>query len=337
MMKRSFVLIGIAVMAAALLGMTPTFANKLRLVPSTHFGLALAAKHIKLYLPVVVQAGKSNSPASTATPTRTPAPGSDPVILLTGDSRSGCDAGGTAVAKLLDTLPTSWPLLFNGDATNSGAYSEFTNCYNTTYGRHKAQIKPVPGNHEYDTAGGSGYFRYYGSQAGVSGKGYYSFDVGAWHIVALNTEISHTAGSAEELWLKSDLAAHVNKCTLAYWHEPRFSSGEHGDNLDMGALWTDLYNANAEVVMNGHDHDYERFAPQNPSGVADSVRGIREFVVGSGGVAERAFGSIKANSEVRNNNTWGVLEMTLHASSYDWKFLPVAGGTFTDSGSGTCH
>ncbi len=279
-------------------------------------------------------------PTATAVPptaTFTPAPGGDPVVLLTGDSRSGCDAGGTAVAKLLDTLPTSWPLLFNGDATNTGAYTEFTSCYDTTYGRHKAQIKPVPGNHEYMTSGGSGYFQYYGTQAGESGKGYYSFNVGTWHIVALNTEISHSAGSAQELWLKNDLAANPAQCTLAYWHEPLFSSGEHGNNTDMTALWTDLYNANAEIVMNGHDHDYERFAPQNPSGALDTARGIREFVTGMGGVAERAWGTIKPNSEVRNNNTWGVLKLTLHANSYDWQFLPVAGSTFSDSGSGTCH
>ncbi len=271
------------------------------------------------------------TPGATSTPS-----GSDPYILLTGDSRSGCDAGSPAVVTLLNKYP-SVPLLHNGDFTNTGAASEYTNCYDQVWGGQKSRTYPVPGNHEYDTSGASGYFGYFGSRAGPAGKGYYSFNYGGWHIVALNSEISHASGSAQEVWLRNDLAANTAKCTLAFFHRPRFSSGEHGNNTDVGIFWTDLYNANAEIVMDGHDHDYERFAPQSPSGALDNTRGIREFVVGTGGVAERPFGTTKANSQVRNNSAWGVLKLTLHASGYDWQFLPAGSATFSDSGSDACH
>ncbi len=156
-------------------------------------------------------------------------------------------------------------------------------------------------------------------------------------MISLNGELGHSAGSAQETWLKSDLAAHANKCTLAYWHEPRFSSGsEHGSDSSFDPFWRDLYAANAEIVLNGHDHEYERFAPQNPSGVADAI-GIREWVVGTGGASHYTFGLPIANSEVRDNTTFGVLRLTLHPASYDWQFVPVAGGTFTDAGSTSCH
>jgi hypothetical protein len=146
------------------------------------------------------------------------------------------------------------------------------------------------------------------------------------------------AGSAQERWLAADLAAHPAKCTLAYWHEPRFSSGEHGGNSDMAAFWHDLYSAGADLVLAGHDHDYERFAPQNPDGQVDRRLGIREFVVGTGGKSERQFlKQAAANSEVRNTGTFGVLRLNLHADGYQWRFVPVAGSDFSDSGSGRCH
>ncbi len=357
-MKLSMIVLVIAIAAIFLSASAITFAGAMP-TPFPVNDPAIAQATNRLFLPFIAKSGPPAgappgatatatkpapgaptatpvTPAPSATPTSVPPSGNDPVILLTGDSRTGCDAGGTAVANLLDTLP-AWPLLFNGDATSTGAYTEFVNCYNTTYGRHKAQIKPVPGNHEYMTSGGSGYFQYYGSQAGVSGKGYYSFNVGTWHIIALNTEIDHTAGGVQETWLKADLAANPTKCTLAFWHEPRWSSGEHGNNTDMGPIWTDLYSAGAEVVMNGHDHDYERFAPQNPAGTLDNAKGLREFVVGTGGVAERPWGTTQANSEVRNNTAWGVLKMTLHPGSYDWQFIPVAGQSLSDSGTTACH
>ncbi len=277
-----------------------------------------------------------------ATPTKvpatsTPVSGTDPVVLVTGDSRPGCTSAAANVVALLDTLPSSWPLLFTGDSTTDGTASQFSDCFDPTWRGHKAQIRPIPGNHEYHTSGASGYFNYFGSQAGPAGKGYYSLNVGAWHIVALNSEIDVSAASTQVAWLKNDLAANPKACTIAYWHEPRWSSGQHGNNTFVSALWQTLYDNNAELVFNGHDHLYERFAPQNPLGALDNARGLREFVVGTAGVELYSWGTIRANSQVRNNSTWGVLKLTLHANSYDWKFLPIAGQSFTDAGTTACH
>jgi hypothetical protein len=268
-------------------------------------------------------------------PTSTPVPsGNDPIVLATGDSRTGCNSGATATANLLSRYPSSTLLLFNGDATDTGAYSEFTNCFDTTFGKYKAEIRPEPGNHEYGTSGASGYFGYYGAQA--HSPGYYSFDIGAWHIVGLNSEIDVSATSAQLAWLKNDLAANRTQCTLAYWHEPRWSSGNHGNNTFVSALWQTLYDNNVDLVFNGHDHDYERFAPQNPSGVADSARGIREFVIGTAGAPPYAFSTIRANSEAKMTGSYGLVQFTLHPSSYDWTFVPAT-GSFADSGSTLCH
>jgi len=200
------------------------------------------------------------------------------------------------------------------------------------------------GNHDYHTVGASGYYTYFGAAASPLDtnctsdcKGYYSYNLGAWHIIALNSEIDHAAGSVQEQWLRADLAGNQNMCTLAYWHKPRFSSGtSHGNNSSFQPFWQALYDYGADVVLNGHDHEYERFAPQSPTGQADPTRGIREFIVGTGGAGLYSFSTIQPNSEVRNNTTYGVLKLTLHATSYDWQFVPIAGQTFTDVGSGNC-
>jgi hypothetical protein len=222
------------------------------------------------------------------------------------------------------------------------APKEFANCYNPSWGRHKARTRPAPGNHEYYTAGASGYYNYFGAAAGDPSKGYYSYDLGAWHIVSLNSMCENVGGcganSTMVSWLRQDLAAHPSSCTLAYWHHPVFSSGsDHGNDPKMIPSCDALYAAGADVVLSGHDHDYERFAPQTASGVADSARGIREFVVGTGGRSHYSFGTIRANSQVRNSDTFGVLKLTLHPTSYDWQFVPEAGKTFSDSGSASCH
>jgi hypothetical protein len=285
--------------------------------------------------------GPTNTPVTpgptSVPPTNTPVPsGNDPIVLATGDSRTGCNSGATATANLLSRYAASTLLLFNGDATDTGSYSEFTNCFNTTFGKYKAQIRPEPGNHEYGTSGASGYFTYYGTQAKPQGQSYYSFNIGTWHIVALNSEIDISGTSAQVAWLKSDLAAHPTQCTLAYWHEPRWSSGNHGNNTFVSSLWQTLYDNNVDVVFNGHDHDYERFAPQNPSGGADSARGIREFVIGTAGAPPYAFSTIRANSEVRDTGHYGLVQFTLHPSSYDWKWVGGT-GSFADAGSTACH
>src|SRR5436309_79887 len=174
--------------------------------------------------------------------------------------------------------------------------------------------------------------------AGDSGKGYYSYTIGTWHIISLNSNIPATPGSPQEQWLRADLAGHPARCTLAYWHHPRFSSGsEHGSTPATQPLWQALYDAGADVVVSGHEHDYERFAPQTAAGALDTARGIREFVAGTGGMSHYAFGPPIANSEVRQKTTFGVLQLTLKPGRYDWRFIPVAGGAFRDAGSGSCH
>lgn len=273
-------------------------------------------------------------PVAQAAAQTTPAP-NDPVIAGAGDiANSG--AGDEATAKLLDSINPTVVYTTGDNAYPNGTLSEFRTYYEPTWGRHKVKTKPSPGNHEHHTSGASGYYDYFGAAAGERGKGYYSYDIGEWHLIALNSSISMGATSEQVGWLKNDLAAHTNACTLAYFHHPLFSSGDHGNQTQVKPLWDALYSANADVVLNGHDHSYERFAPQNPSGTLDTARGIREFVVGTGGASYYPFDIIKPNSEARSTGTHGVLKLTLHAGGYDWQFIPEAGKTFTDSGSDDC-
>jgi chitodextrinase len=261
--------------------------------------------------------------------------GTDPVITAAGDL-CGSSTDCAPTATLVEQINPTRALTLGDNAYNDGSLSQFNTEYNPNWGRFKAKTSPSPGNHDYHVSGAADYFTYFGSLAPAP---YYSFDLGAWHIISLasSSGLNPSAGGAEETWLKQDLAAHPNKCILAYWHEPRWSSGTtHGSNSDWSGVWNDLYAAKADVVLNGHEHNYERFAKQNPSGAADA-NGIRELVVGTGGVSHGyPFGTPIANSQVRNDNTWGVIKLTLHAASYDWQFVPVAGSTFTDSGSDTC-
>jgi calcineurin-like phosphoesterase family protein len=258
------------------------------------------------------------------------------VFVGAGDIADCSSSGDEATAALLDNIAGS-VFTLGDNVYSSGTPTEFSTCYDPTWGRHKSRTYPAPGNHDYNTSGASGYFGYFGAAAGPSGRGYYSFDLGSWHIISLNSEVSMSAGSTQERWLRADLAASTKQCTLAYWHKPRFSSGtSHGSLVDAQPLWQALYDYGAEIVLSGHDHDYERFAPQTPSGAADAAKGIREFVVGTGGRNHDAVGTPIANSEVSNGNTFGVLKLTLGSGTYSWQFVP-AGGSFTDSGSGTCH
>lgn len=278
---------------------------------------------------------KVGNVVGTATVTVGPQPG--PVTLVgAGDIATCTSSGDEATAKLLDGIPGT--VFTAGDNVyNDGTATEFANCYAPSWGRHKSRTRPASGNHEYNTIGASGYFGYFGSAAGEVGKGYYSYDLGGWHVIVLNSNLAMNAGSPEVTWLQADLAAHPLRCTLAIWHHPRFSSGHHGSSTTVQPLWQALYDAGADVVVVGHDHIYERFAPQTPAGQVDMARGIREFVVGTGGAGFYAFENPAPNSEVRNNQTRGVLELTLYADRYDWKFVPVAGSSFTDSGSASCH
>jgi len=274
--------------------------------------------------------------APTTVPTDTPLPASDPILIGAGDIAHCNNEGDEITANMLDSIPGT--VFTTGDnAYPDGSVEEFANCYDPSWGRHKDRTYPSPGNHDYHTSDAAGYFGYFGSRAGEPDKGYYSYDLGTWHIIALNSNIPLEAGSAQDLWLREDLAAHPVACILAYWHHPRFSSGTvHGSDKDMDPFWQALYEYGADVVVNGHEHNYERFAPQDPQSNADSTRGIREFVIGSGGRSHYTFGPPIANSEVRNSDTNGLLKLTLHAGSYSWEFIPEPGKTFTDSGTANC-
>jgi Bacterial Ig-like domain (group 2)/Calcineurin-like phosphoesterase len=262
-----------------------------------------------------------------------------PVVFVGAGDIASCGGSNRAegTAQLLDAIAGT-VFTLGDNAYPSGTADEFANCYHPKWGRHKARTRPSPGNHDYDQPGAGPYYAYFGASAGDSGKGYFSFDLGEWHIISLNSNISMSAGSPQEQWLRADLAASTKQCTLAYWHHSRFSSSAtHGSSTAPRPLWQALYAAEADIVLTAHDHLYERFAPQTPDGVADAARGIRAFVVGTGGASLYTFTAPVANSEVRNSITWGVLKLTLSAAAYSWEFVPIAGQTFTDSGSGTCH
>lgn len=267
-----------------------------------------------------------------------------PHLLAAGDV-AACDTfGDEATAELLDRLPGSVAPL--GDLVYEYASSaDYDNCYDPTWGRQLARSRPVPGSHDYaeGQTNGEPYFGYFGALAGDPTRGYYSYDVGSWHVIALNSMCSKVggcgAGSPQEQWLRADLAANPSACTLAYWHDARFSSGSiHGSNSSMQPFWQALYDHGAEIVVSGHEHVYERFAPQTPGGSADAARGVRQFTVGTGGRSHYGFRSrVLSTSEVRNADTFGILDLTLRPGAYDWRFVPEAGKTFTDTGSTACH
>jgi hypothetical protein len=231
--------------------------------------------------------------------------------------------------------------------------SQLQQSYAPTWGQVKSITYPAVGNHEYKTTcgnqpGAGGYYTYFGSAASpldtnctINCKGYYSYNIGTWHIVVLNSECSQVggcqAGSPQEVWLKADLAANPTACTLAYWHRPYYTSGWSLGDAELHDIWQDLYNAHTDLVLNGHDHDYERFKPQDANGNYDP-NGVAEIIVGTGGDSHGGFNGKIANSVVRDGTTYGVLKLTLHANSYDWQFLGDGhGGAFTDSGSAACH
>lgn len=240
---------------------------------------------------------------------------------------------------LLQTDGLAAVLTLGDNQYPNGSVKDFQTSYDRSWGRLKSITHPSMGNHEGD---GAGYYAYFGDAAGPSGRGYYSFDVGAWHVIALNSNdrcriVVCDRQSAQVAWLKDDLARHPRRCTLAYWHHPRFSSGKHGDDDTMGPIWEVLYTSGVDLVLTGHDHDYERLAPLDAVGRLDRARGIRSFIVGTGGKTHFAFSQAKPTSEARNSDTFGILKLTLHPTSYEWEFVPEAGKTFTDQGMGQCH
>ena len=286
------------------------------------------------------------------------APEPDPVVAAAGDI--SCDprspnlrnkVPGTcedrATSDLLLTRPLEAVLTLGDHQYERNTLAAFRERYDLSWGRVKSITHPTVGNHEYLTPNAMGYFDYFNGpgrttgRAGRRGEGWYSYDVGTWHLIVLNSNCDEVGGcgpgSPQLAWLQADLAAHPAQCTLAYWHHPRFSSGKPGSNDRTDAFWRALYDAGAELALSGHSHDYERFAPQTPDAVRDDARGIRQIVSGTGGKNNYPFGTIRANSEVRDARTHGVLLLTLHPGGYDWQFEPVPGRTLRDAGSTACH
>jgi acid phosphatase type 7 len=301
--------------------------------PNVNVALLFERVLLVCFLSLTLVACGRESPAA---PRETP-----PVVVAAGDIADCFSGGDEATARLLGGIHGT--ILALGDEVyDHGSSGEFADCYGPTWGRFKDRTKPAPGNHEYETPNAEGYFGYFGEATGNPGEGYYSFDLGDWHLIALNSNCTDVGGcdasSTQGRWLRDDLAKSRRKCTLAYFHHPLFTSGKHRPGIpEVRPLWEALYKAGADVVLNGHDHNYQRFAPQDPEGKINPKGGIRKFVVGTGGKSHYAIWGPIANSEVNNDDTYGVLKLTLRPSSYYWKFVPVAGQSFTDSGTTSCH
>ena len=303
------------------------------------FTLVVAAGILAFVAAGAARCGGSQSSSTGPSPLTTltaPAGPAGPAVLVGAGDIGVCgSSAAAATGQLLDRVGGT--VFTTGDnAYPNGSEANFRDCYEPHWGRHRARTRPVPGNHEYEAGGGAPYFSYFGDNAGPFGLGYYSYRAGPWHVVALNSEVPSGPGSAQMQWLRTELSGARSQCTLAYWHKPLFSSGPHGPNASMREIWRVLYEFDADVVISGHDHLYERFAPQDPDGRADSMRGIRQFTVGTGGAAlygprgsapnSQAFGSVN-----------GVLKLTLADGSYQWEFLPIPGAAFSDAGVGQCH
>jgi 3',5'-cyclic AMP phosphodiesterase CpdA len=241
-----------------------------------------------------------------------------------------------ATARLLDHISGVVAPL-GDDVYSDGTAAQFARCYGPTWGRHKARTRPAIGNHDARTESGRPYYDYFGAAAGPRLKGWYSYELEGWHVVVLNSETGIGPGSEQLAWLREDLRTHPVRCTLAYMHRPRFSSGKHGDSQRVTDAFRVMYEGGVDVLLSGHDHVYERFAPQDPDGRNDPAHGVRQFVVGTGGAPFYEFRSaLQPNSQVHQNRVHGVLRLVFHPASYDWEFVGV-GNAFSDKGSGTCH
>jgi hypothetical protein len=297
-------------------------------------GLVLSAALGVLVLAVTCDSPSRPTPIDPPSVPPPPTGAGEHVLVGAGDIGWCGSAGPEATARLLDGIPGT--VFTTGDnAYMSGTAQQFADCYEPTWGRHKARTRPSPGNHDYETPGAAPYYAYFGPSAGPAGRGYYSYDLGSWHILALNSAIAAGAGSPQLTWLRADLEANRTRCAAAYWHDPVFSSGPNGNQPQMREVWRVLQEFGVDVVLAGDDHDYERFAPQDANGRSDPDRGIRQFVVGTGGAPLYEFASPRPNSEFRAS-VWGVLKLTLRAEDYAWQFIPTSSGA-ADSGTGRCH
>ncbi|MFF3286922.1 metallophosphoesterase family protein [Streptomyces sp. NPDC003023] len=260
---------------------------------------------------------------------------SEYVVAVAGDI---CDSSKECLLTdpLVDNMNPDAVIGLGDQAYSSGTITEHNSYYDPYWGKYTDKTNPVPGNHEYLTAGASGYYDYFGARAGERGKGYYSFDVGDWHFIALNSSIDMSVGSAQHTWLKADLAANSKSCTGAFLHHPLVSVGRYSGFSSTKPAWDELYGHGADLVLVGHDHSYQRYAKINPSKVKDP-KGIREILVGTGGRGYYAAEGTHSALEAKNDNTFGVLKLRLTSSTYKWDFLPVEGSTFTDSGTARCN
>jgi Calcineurin-like phosphoesterase len=298
-------------------------------------GLAVLAAPRLTLAPELPVPSPSQASASQSTAAETPTAGASPAaatLLAVGDIAFCGSSADEAVATVASGLPGTVALL-GDNAYPDGSAADYAHCFDPPWHGLRGRLRPVPGNHDYQTLHATGYFSYFGAAAGTPGQGWYSYELGGWHLVALNSECDAIGGcgfgSPQLAWLVADLAAHPVACTLAYWHHPRFSSGLHGADTQTDPLWRALAAVGADIVLSGHDHDYERFGP---------IDGIRSFVIGTGGRSLYAWPGVPApHSQVRANDTYGLLELQLGAGSYTWRFVPAAGGSFTDSGTGLCH
>lgn len=289
-------------------------------------------------LAVLIQSLRLNSQQQQANgePTMTQKEEVGTTVLAAGDI-AGCSYDADeATAQILDRYPNA-PILTLGDnAYESGKITEFMNCFEPTWGRHKDRIYPSIGNHEYGTPGGDDYFTYFKREK----PAYYSFELANWHFIALDSNCTITLCTTESeqvRWLTADLhKLPADKCVIAYMHHPRFSSGKHGNDDRLITIWQTLYDGGVDLVLAGHDHTYERIAPLSPDGYVNNTRGMRSLVVGTGGRGLYEFDEIVYGSEKRNNTVHGVLKLELFDGRYDYSFIPVAGQEFSDFGSGLC-
>lgn len=262
--------------------------------------------------------------------------GDSTAVLLAAGDIAACTNGSWETARLLDSLQGL--IIVAGDAayTSQQNPNPYRTCYDPTWGRHKERTRPVLGNHDAEPGVIRRYFEYFGKSAGPRPAGYYSFDVGGWHVLALNSTIAMRPRSAQGKWIAADLAAHPRLCTLAFMHHPRFSSGPHSNQQSAIDVFPTLDDAGVDVVVGAHDHIYERFAPMRANGSRDD-RGVRQFVVGTGGSGLYPIERVQPNSEAQNNTDYGILKLTLNPSSYSWEFIPITQTGFRDSGSANCH
>jgi hypothetical protein len=252
------------------------------------------------------------------------------------DCRNDNGSHAQDTGRLLDKIDGT--VFVAGDtAYPGGTAADFATCFEPAWGRHKARIRPSPGNHDYASPGAAPYFEYFGANAGEFGRGFYSYNLGVWHIVSLNSSAPLGGGSEQYQWLQADLGLNRSaQCTLAYFHYPRFTSGRSRDGLALGDVWRLLYDTGADVVLSAHEHGYERFDPQDPDGLPNPSGGIREFVVGTGGATLYPFVGIAPNSAQRIS-TYGVLKLTLRNTDYDWDFIQAGTEAILDHGTATCH